>query len=73
VSDKRGALEVPAAALATQCPDLEILDVSSQFQLDESSLSGLAACPRLRRLVVGWPVRAGAARLQAQLPGLVVE
>ncbi|KAI8469410.1 MAG: hypothetical protein J3K34DRAFT_522181 [Monoraphidium minutum] len=74
VSDKRGALVVPAAALAERCPRLAVLDLTAQFDLDEPSLAGLSACRRLRALEVGWPARGGAAaaRLAAALPGLAV-
>ncbi|GBF92074.1 hypothetical protein Rsub_04421 [Raphidocelis subcapitata] len=69
VSDKNGALAVPAAALAERCPRLAVLDVSAQFQLEAASLAGLAACPRLRRLEVGQPLRDA---LRRQLPGVEV-
>jgi hypothetical protein len=72
VSDKRGTLAVPAAALAAHCPRLEVLDVSAQFSLDAASLQGLAACGGLRRLEVGWPYLSDARQLAARLPGLAV-
>jgi hypothetical protein len=73
VSDKNGALAVPAAALAEHCPALSVLDISAQFQLDAASLEGLSACRWLRRLEVGWPARdREARRLARELPGLVV-
>lgn len=43
-----------------------------QFQLEQESLPGLAACARLKLLDVGWPAREGLGKLRRQLPGLVV-
>jgi hypothetical protein len=60
---------VPAASLAEHCPRLAVLDVSAQFQLEGASLAGLAACPRLRRLEVGLPLRDA---VRSQLPGVEV-
>jgi hypothetical protein len=74
VSDKNGALVVPAAAFATHCPDLRVLDLSAQFSLDTEALEGLSVCARLSRLELPWPLaqQEVAGRLKALLPGLVV-
>jgi len=72
VSDKNGSLVIPASSLATHCPDLRILDLSAQFQLDNASLEGLAACGKLSRLELPWPQPAEVQRLKAQLPALVI-
>lgn len=74
MSDKNGSLVVPTTALATHCPDLQVLDLSAQFSLDTESLEGLSVCARLSKLELPWPLaqQEVAARLRARLPGLVV-
>lgn len=77
VTDKHGALAVPAAALADGCPALAVLDVSAQFALDAGSLAGLSQCRALRLLELPYEARregGGEAlrALRAAFPGLVI-